>query len=445
MSSTRHSSDPSELSQERFASSLEFQGDFLRGNLVAKRVAALSDPERRGLVWFVQDISMRKGFQIHPSCVQFSASLPFHSPESSEFSGLEMLAVEILVRCAVARSNENARRVVEWLQKLCLDPSDAAFHASPLMKIDVLSVLHTIKQDCEIGIRAKVAGTTVSRQIWDALDFAKSCRGLVLVEGTYRVGKSFSSQAWCMCNLGAARYVSLTSARDEESFYRTIAMAVGVAASLTKKASEIRERIELTLQAQNLLLVIDEASHTLPQATRTRYMPQRLSWVITALVNRGVPVALIASRDFSRIMDHLRRTLPIWGQEPFWGRLRRRADLPDALTQDDLLDIARLLAPEADAPTLMLMAGLAMRSSGHAASLESLVTLARYLAAKDGAPLTFESVERAGVELDPTFRPEVHAAIRAAKASPGRRGTSAAKQSRSIRADRPQSVLFRPT
>jgi hypothetical protein len=67
MSSTRNAVDRDELRQERFSSSAELRGDFLLGNLVAKRCSVLNDPEKRRICWFVQDISTRQGVLTHPT------------------------------------------------------------------------------------------------------------------------------------------------------------------------------------------------------------------------------------------------------------------------------------------------------------------------------------------------------------------------------------------
>jgi len=398
-------SEPGTVRQERWASSMEYRSDFILGNLVAKRCSVLTDPEKRKLIWFCQDISNRQGLTVHPSCNQWPAALPFNSPETIRESGLNMLATETLARLQIQRTDTVHQEVKEWIQRLCLDPDQFACQVSPIEGKNLLPVLFEIMSDCSTAPLASVADTSIKRAVFDLLDYGLACRGLVLCEGTYRVGKSFCTQAWAMTHLGEARYVQLTSARDEESFYRQIARSIGVACSLTKKASEIRERVEMTLQEQQIMLVIDEAALALPQAIRTRALPERLCWILTALVNKGVPVALIASRDFSRIMDNLKRTLPIYGQEQFWGRLRRRVCLPDSLTETDLVGIVKLLAPEANHACHLLYAGLAMLASGHAATLESLVSLSRFIAQKEGEPLSYDHVQKAGAELVENFTP----------------------------------------
>lgn len=410
----RHTSK-AQLVQERFSSAQELRGDYLLANLVAKRCALIDDGRLRRLIWWIQDVSMRQGLERHPACNQFPAHL---NPVETERSGLEMLAVEILTRGGRSSDADVVRDLKLWLARICLDPDDLVLRQRPVPDLDALHLAEIIMGETSILPLGRLAETQTRRAIFDVLDFALESRGFVLAEGTYRVGKSFCAQAWAMSHLGEARYVQLTSVRDDESFYRTIAKAVGCTAALTRSGSDIRERIEMTLQGQQLMLVIDEAAYLLPQATRTRYMPNRLCWILTALVNRGVAVALIASRDFSRMMAHMKRTLPIFGQEQFWGRLRLRIDLPDALDEGDLVAISRVLAPEADDATLLLLAGMALLHTGYISTVESVVARARFLARKTGKPFRFAHAMTAMSEIDPSFRPEKFAPRGGSAASP---------------------------
>jgi len=448
VSSTRNALDPAELRQERFSSSTELRGDFLLGNLVAKRTSVLNDPEKRRLCWFVQDVSTRQGVLTHPTCNQFAA-WPFTNVGDTGASGLELLASEILFRSKAEATSERLRIVKDWLARLALDPTLVAFDvAGPICGLrDPLGTLSEIMADLNAVPLGRAADTLTKKKVFDLLDYCLESRGLVLATGTYRVGKSFSAQAWAQSHLGVARYVQLTSARDDEAFFRQIARSIGVACSLKRKAAEIRERVEATLQHQQIMLIFDEAQYCLPQTVRTSQLPQRLCWIITALLNRNVPVALIASRDWTRIVQNMKRTLPIFGFEQLEGRQRLRVDLPDVLSEHDLTEIARIFAPDADEASLMLLAGLAMRHSGYiATTIEAVVARARFLARKHGSAMTFESIKAAMTEIDPSFRPH-----RDPGANPSRGGGAAAADASRIttfdtkgRPKHRKTVLFSP-
>lgn len=210
-----------------------------------------------------------------------------------------------------------------------------------------------------------VARTSVAVEVWDALDFCISQKGIVLLEGTYRSGKSFSTQAWCMARPGRARYVQLSAYTDETSFFRLIARSLGTASSAQLKAIEIRQRVEDALQGQDLMLVIDEAEHLMPAYARPSCAPDRLNYIIKDLDNRGIAVALLSGLNFSRTLTNIERKLPTYGAEQFYGRLTLRKALPESLSEKDLLAIVAHLLPKSSETTRMLLAGHAAISRGN--------------------------------------------------------------------------------
>jgi hypothetical protein len=218
------------------------------------------------------------------------------------------------------------------------------------------------------------------------------------------------------------------------------------------KTAQMRVRIEETLRSQRLLLCIDEADWIWSQAVRMRAAPERVNWLMTALVNHGIPVALIGSRNFSRLLRNTEKHCPVWGSEQFHGRIRLRKELSDGLSQADLFAIARLLLPDADEPTLMLLVGYALESKGRVAALETAASRARFFAEQQNRGVSFEDVRAAMREAGYKFdsgesRPaaaQVAAVLRKAaapilmvSARSGRRtavpGDRTAKQSRTPR------------
>ena len=128
-------------------------------------------------------------------------------------------------------------------------------------------------------IRPLVADTAAARTVHELLDYVLSQRGMILVEGTYRIGKSFAAQAWALRHLGQCRYVQLSSSTDDTAFFRDIARALGVACGLKMKAAELRHRIEEAVRSQHMLLIFDEADYIWPQAVNLKSSPNRVNWL----------------------------------------------------------------------------------------------------------------------------------------------------------------------
>lgn len=364
--------DCPERRQERFASSPSAHRGLL-GNLVAKRCARLADPKLRELVYFLADLSWREPGLRHSTCNHFPA-FPWPSDASAPETAFQRLAREI----------GHGPELPEILEAWCLDP------AATTARVPVAE-LAAYKAKFEAAARARIADTATVREVWELLDYAHAQRVFVLGEGAYRVGKSLAAQAFSQSHLGTARYVQLTSASDDYAFYGTIARALGVACGSTMKAAQIRFRIEQVLREQHLLLIIDEADWLLPQAVRVREVPQRLSWVLTALCNGGVPVALIGSRNFTRLLKNVEARCSVWGAEQLHGRLRLRKQLPDKLPTEDLFKIAEHLLPNSEPATIQLIVGHALKSAPAVPAIESAVARARWFADERGnASITFE-------------------------------------------------------
>jgi hypothetical protein len=391
--STRRAKLDAPLAQERYASSRS--GDVLLGNLVAKKCEIVTSPAHRQLILFFHDLSTRSGCRLHPTANLF----PAWPIGEGRLGGraFDRVASDLVT---LFRSRiKSTEGVADFITRLCLDPKCDPATATFQGCANVIDLLEEYRHAfCAAESRA-VAMTEATSIIWSTLDYALSQGGMVLVEGTWRVGKSFSAQAWAQKHVGECRYVQLSSARDDTAFYRDIARCLGTACSTQRKASEIRMRIEAMLRTQSLLLILDEAQFIWPQSLRPQTPPERVNWLISALLNSGVSIALIASHDFTRMMRNVEEKCPVFGAEQFHGRLRHRVQLPHALNEGDLANVAGAIMPEASEAAIMLLVGHALKSKGRIAAIESAGARARFFAAEDSRSIpTFGDVEAALIE-----------------------------------------------
>ena len=268
---------------------------------MAKRCATLRDAEERTLIYFLHELSLRNGFALHYTCTSFPA-WPWPSTVDASERAFERVGRELLEmfpdRIAASHRERFCRKLPELLTRLCLDPAaDLRSAAAPGFN-GIIEALREYKARFERATLGKIASTAASRTIFETLDYALSQRGMVLVEGTYRIGKSFATQAWAQMNLGRCRYVQLVSSPDETSFIRCFARALGVACSPQMKATQMRNRVEQTIRRQHLLMVIDEADYCWDGLVKVREAPSRVNWLMTALINNGVPVAIDRQPQF---------------------------------------------------------------------------------------------------------------------------------------------------
>jgi hypothetical protein len=178
--------------------------------------------------------------------------------------------------------------------------------------------------------------------------------------------------------------VEVPSTNDETSFYRAIAKGLGIGAGQSLKGGQVRQKVEDTLQGGDLLLVLDEAHYLWPQQARIRdALPRRLNWIMTALVNHGVSVALITTPQFLKTQRVVEKATH-WTSGQFIGRISHYETLPETLTEADLAAVARRLFPEGDESAITGLVCYARTSSKYLAGIEQIVKRARFLARRDG-------------------------------------------------------------
>ena len=360
MISTRHAQVGSPLRQERFASSIK-QG--LLANLVAKRCATIDRLESKAAVWFAQWRSWQPG------------GLVRLLREMRQTLGLP--AIEI----------DSEPEYVEGLERMCLDPQCSVNGVDD--KDGLVAVLREDWQQLEAyrgkwvsELPARVE-TAIGRRVADAMEYAQETRTLALIDGPARIGKSFAARVFCEESAGLARYCQVPCSSDESSFFRAIGQSLGVSSSLQLKAAEMRARVEEVLQAGDLMLALDEVHYLWPQQWRPYASPSRVNWIMTALVNHNVPVALVTTPQFYASQKRVER-LTDWTSEQFIGRIGHVERLPNKLGRADLVKVAEALLPAADNAAWGALAAYADVSKKHLASIEAIAKRAAWLASQDG-------------------------------------------------------------
>lgn len=443
MSNTRKAEPGKPLRQERWASSEEFERGLL-GNLVARRCSALDDREGRKLVYLLQSLSHREGgvervaedllaafpdrigtasmhrFGMKPGQV-YSASqvkairreidldrdthLEWPLRGERERFGIEDLlgwdnesiednapesypAEEFIMVCQAS-----ARGLAGHLEEFCLNPAVKAQAGWPWYFPALFESLREYQTALAEKERACTVVTEIGAQIYDTLDYALETKCLVLIEGLARMGKTFAAKAWCNERPGRARYVQVPSTNDDVGFFRAIAKALGVSCGRSWKAVQLRQRIEDTLQTGDLILVMDEAHYLWPVSDCRHALPGRINWVMTALVNQGVPVALVTTPQFIATQKAVEKRTH-WTSEQFIGRIGHYLPLPKSLGEDDLSKVTKALLPAGDAKSIEILVRYAQSSAKYLAGIETAVRRARYLAKKENR----ERAERADIK-----------------------------------------------
>ena len=449
MSSTRRTNTPGIIKQERFASSQEYERG-LMANLVAKRCSVLERAEDRELIWSVQLLSHRPGglkklaadlMAIFPERIATASMRKFGMKPGQIYKAEQVKIVrdEIQGRgfplkgeidferdgmAVFLNDNEESRAIsrykasffpscyrasefakccqeaaadglVKHLLTLCLDPALPVADGAPWYFPARVSTLREFLAGRIESHCGQTVVTSLGERVHEALDYTSQTGSMTLIEGPARFGKSHSVKDWCERHPGRARYVQLESSRDEMSFFRAIAKALGVSINLNSKAQELRQRIEDALQGGDLVIVIDEAHYLWPAMIDSRTLPARINWILTALVNNGVPVALVTTPQFLRNQKAF-ETRTRWTSEQLTGRIGHYESLPVALTPEDLHKVAAALLPDGSEQTIEALVVYAQASTKYLAGIRHAVDRAGFIARKDGREkIQFGDVKRA--------------------------------------------------
>ena len=263
-------------------------------------------------------------------------------------------------------------------------------------------------------LHSEFTRTSISDLVFEALNRCLETRRMVVVQGNSRIGKSTAAEAWANAHLGECRHVSLSGILGQSNLFRQLSQALGLASTYAQKAFEMHARVADCLQRSRLMLVIDEAHFLFPQQDRIYSHPKLIDWLDTDLCNRGVPVALIATPQFtSRLREVERRTG--WASDQFKGRLGWFKELPAAPNEQDLFAVAGKLIPAADQNMLRFLVGYSLTTKRYFPAIIDLVEDARLLAKKEGRDqLAFSDIERARDQ----YRAPADAALKSALAPP---------------------------
>lgn len=270
----------------------------------------------------------------------------------------------------------------EKLRDLASETADWRISEVPYFR-DLVGALLEFQCNMAQQARDAVAQTEVAGRVFGTLDRALSHRKMVVLEGDPGIGKTKAAEAWCEAHNGQARFVTLSGCVNKTSIFRAIGRALGVGCGYHRSLAAIQARVEDALKRSGLMLVIDEAHFLFGQSERMQTRPVMLDWVDTALCNQGVPVALIATPQFSRRLDQAERET-IWQSAQFRRRVKDYVRLPSAMSQADLDSVTRKLLPNSDRASIKLATGYAKLSRWPLTGLANLAEDARVIAAECG-------------------------------------------------------------
>ncbi len=170
----------------------------------------------------------------------------------------------------------------------------------------ILDALAEFQDRHTAKVKSAFVMTTIAADVFETLDHALAIRKMTIIEGLSGSGKTTAAEAWCAAHQGQARFVTLSAITHKTGFFQKLAAAIGLASS-NRKATDMQVKVEEFFRRTRLMLVIDEAHYLFPQHQRSNSNPELVDWVNTALVNQGVPVALICTDQFVKLKSRIEK------------------------------------------------------------------------------------------------------------------------------------------
>lgn len=299
-----------------------------------------------------------------------------------------------------------------YLKDLCIQPDrgfsgedlyDDSYWGSPywLMDDPIAAVLEMMDHQAK-EISNRLAMTAVAKKVFDALDYALQERVMVRIEGESRFGKTEAIRAWADMRPGLARIVTVPSSNSIAGLVRRVAEALGISFSYGTRVQSLRERIEYVLRHSSMFLILDESAFLIPQNYTSTTPPERLNWVRTEVVDRGLPLALVHTPQtfLPDVGRFVRKTG--FAMQQFFGRAYRAVELPTELDRADLIAVAMIHFPELGEEYLEAVADLAELSENYLQTVEAVSKLSRYIARREGhRRITSSDIEAAASEIIP--------------------------------------------
>jgi hypothetical protein len=312
----------------------------------------------------------------------------------------------------------------EKIARFCLDPAIPVADGWPYCFPALFSTLQERYARQAAAAVASMTHTELSRAVWSELDTALSAGGLSLLTAPGGTGLSHAAQAWRAALPGRAVHFEVPAGNDMTSFFRSLAHSLGDAEGTSHKAIQLKERAAHVLETRQLVLLVDKAKNLFPNNGYRYGFPERLEWLLSDVVGRGVPVVLLADESLWTWLGFIEKRTG-WDRGALVNQARVRA-LPGNLTVADVEAVTRAMLPQAEASARRALAQVAFLPpplSFH--RLRNYARLALDRAGQHGR-------ERVMLEDVQALMPECQASARALSA-----GLTQANEARDRRSPRP--------
>lgn len=251
-------------------------------------------------------------------------------------------------------------------------------------------------------ILARIGETGVTRAVFRWLEKSRRCGRAVAIRGNSRFGKTEAASAWCDAHAGRARLIKTPDGNSKSELLRAVGEAVGISIEGPLTATDC-ELITYVINEARLSLIFDESQFLYPSKFTKNTAPARLDWLRRAVIDNGVPVALIATPQGYDGARKRYQKATNYALEQFEERILKTVQLPSELPKEELLAVAKIHFPDLGADYLeYVVACAAATERNYVSDIEKVAALSYDAAREAGrAKPSLKDIEEAIADVLP--------------------------------------------
>lgn len=342
---------------------------------------------------------------------------PDHSLSHARITGIA-IGLNTIGRVARART-EHERHCMVWLHnyaRMMQLTADSLAGDLSLTRIEIREALtdpdcqHMPKFCASVSRQReqfeaaipRLVRNRVFRAVESGMEEAAEDKVFGLIIGPERIGKSEAFlDTYLRKYMHRGIMVNCPESRDTRSFISLIAAALGINTSRAKKNDYIREQVMATFATGVIdLLCLDEIQRAWPSDLAKNF-PEKIEflrtiWDNAELLRRarrgrdgggGLAITGCATPQFSNDLNTAITENVRWKPGQFEGRMRR-THTPETLTEHEVRNVARSMAPEFDEPSIEQLTNITLASTGLLGFLGNVVGKIRYVARHENRAVT---------------------------------------------------------
>ena len=254
---------------------------------------------------------------------------------------LKAVTPEALGRECTEEANE---KLAEHLKDLCELP-DVGFRTgnAPWYFQDLGAALVEFIDKRAAELSTTIAETEITQIVTRWIRKSRNTRRAVTIVGNSRSGKTEAVELNAQMHPCSCRLVNTPATNVLGDLLREVAKSLGMEVGPAGKAArDLRERIDYVLRYSHLQLIFDELQFLLPSTFSRNTAPARLNWVRRSIMDQEIAAVFVCTPQ--SYLPAKKKFVKATGfaMEQFDERILKTVQLPEELSESDLLAVARI-------------------------------------------------------------------------------------------------------